>query len=37
MVFKKSLSMAQNIEIQHNKHIDNHFMLVVDLAKNEWD
>ena len=37
MVFEKSLSMAQNIEIQHNKHIDNHFMLVVDLAKNEWD
>jgi hypothetical protein len=37
MVFEKSLSMAQNIEIQRNSHIDNHFMLVVDLAKSEWD
>jgi hypothetical protein len=37
MVFEKSLSMAQNIEIQKHNHIDNHFMLVVDLAKNEWD
>ncbi len=37
MIFEKSLSMAQNIEIQHDSHIDNHFMIVVDLAKNEWD
>lgn len=37
MVFEKSLSMAQNIEIQHNRHIDNHYMLVVDLAKSDWD
>jgi hypothetical protein len=37
MVFEKSLSMAQNIEIQGKRHIDNHFMIVVDLAKNEWD
>jgi hypothetical protein len=37
MVFEKSLSMSQNIEIQHNSHIDNHFMLVVDLAKSDWD
>ncbi len=37
MVFEKSLSMARNIEIQHNNHIDNHFMLVVDLAKSDWD
>lgn len=37
MVFEKSLSMSQNLEIQKNSHIDNHFMLVVDLAKNEWD
>ncbi len=37
MVFEKSLSMSQNIEIQRGKHIDNHFMIVVDLAKNEWD
>ena len=37
MIFEKSLSMAQNIEIQRNSHIDNHFMLIVDLAKTEWD
>jgi len=37
MVFEKSLSMAQNISIQRNNHIDNHFILVVDLAKNKWD
>jgi hypothetical protein len=37
MIFEKSLSMAQNIEIQHHRHIDNHFILVVDLAKSEWD
>lgn len=37
MVFEKSLSMSQNIEIQRKKHIENHFIIVVDLAKNEWD
>jgi hypothetical protein len=37
MIFEKSLSMAQNIEIQHKRHIDNHFMLVVDLAKSGRD
>jgi len=37
MVFEKSLSMAQNIAIKNGSHIDNHFMVVVDLAKNEWD
>lgn len=37
MVFEKALSMCQNIMIQNNKHIDNHFILVVDLAKAEWD
>ncbi len=37
MVFEKSLSMSQNIEIQRNNHIDNHFILVVDLAKSEWE
>jgi len=37
MVFEKSLSMAQNIEIKKGKHIDNHFIVVVDLAKNDWD
>jgi hypothetical protein len=37
MIFEKSLSMAQNIEIQHNSHIDNHFMLIVDLARSHWN
>ena len=37
MIFEKSLSMSQNIEMQQNKHIDNHFMLIVDLAKSDWD
>jgi hypothetical protein len=37
MVFEKSLSMSQNLEIQQGRHIDNHFILVADLAKNEWD
>jgi len=37
MIFEKSLSMAQNIHIQNGKHIDNHFMLIVDLAKSNWD
>ncbi|HAM09801.1 MAG: hypothetical protein A2X05_14425 [Bacteroidetes bacterium GWE2_41_25] len=37
MIFEKSLSMVQNIKIQQNKHIDNHYMLVVDLAKSDWD
>ncbi len=37
MIFEKSLSMAQNIEIRNGKHIDGHLIVVVDLAKNEWD
>lgn len=37
MIFEKSLSMSQNVHIQNGDHIDNHFMLVVDLAKSEWD
>ncbi|HBM16796.1 MAG TPA: hypothetical protein DD381_10700 [Lentisphaeria bacterium] len=37
MIFEKSLSMAQNLKIQEGKHIDNHFILVVDLAKSTWD
>jgi hypothetical protein len=37
MIFEKAFSMAQNIAIQRNKHIDNHFILVVDLADMEWD
>jgi hypothetical protein len=37
MIFEKSLSMSQNLEIQHNGHINNHYMLVVDLAASDWD
>jgi hypothetical protein len=37
MIFEKALSMSQNVLIQENKHIDNHFILVVDLAKSDWD
>lgn len=37
MIFEKSLSMSQNLEMQHGRHIDNHFMLIVDLAKSDWD
>ena len=37
MIFEKSFSMAQNIHIQANKHIDEHYILVVDLEESEWD
>ena len=37
MIFEKSLSMAQNVHIQDGGHIDNHFMVVVDLAESTWD
>lgn len=37
MIFEKSLSMSQNIEIQRDSHIDNHYMLIVDLAESDWD
>ncbi len=37
MIFEKSLSMAQNIHIQKGQHINNHYMLIVDLAKSTWD
>lgn len=37
MIFEKSLSMSQNLEIQKGSHIDNHYMLIVDLAESDWD
>ena len=37
MIFEKALSMSQNLKIQENRHIDNHYMLIVDLAKSDWD
>ncbi len=37
MIFEKSLSMAQNLEIQSGRKIKNHFMTIVDLAESTWD
>ncbi|MCA9075211.1 MAG: hypothetical protein KDA93_09275 [Planctomycetaceae bacterium] len=37
MVFEKSLSISQNLEIQQGGHIDNHYILVSDLAESTWD
>jgi hypothetical protein len=37
MIFEKSLSMSQNLHLQAGKHIDRHFMVVVDLAEASWD
>ncbi len=37
MIFEKSLSMSQNIAIQQGKHIDDHYIQVVDLAESDWD
>ncbi|MDX9972489.1 MAG: hypothetical protein RBU21_05790, partial [FCB group bacterium] len=37
MIFEKSLSMSQNLAIQDGKHIDHHFMTIVDLAESHWD
>lgn len=37
MIFEKALSMSQNLEIQNNRHIENHYILVADLAKHDWD
>jgi len=33
MIFEKALSMAQNIEIQRGSHLNNHYMLIADLAE----
>jgi hypothetical protein len=37
MVFEKSLSMARNIARQRGEAIEDHFVLVVDLAPSAWD
>ncbi len=37
MIFEKSLSMAQNVALQQGRHIDNHYILVSDLAESTWD
>jgi len=37
MIFEKSLSMSQNLQIQNGSHINDHYMLIVDIAKSTWD
>jgi rfaE bifunctional protein kinase chain/domain len=37
MVFEKSLSMAQNLELQEGRKITNHHMVIVDLAESSWN
>jgi hypothetical protein len=37
MVFEKSLSMSQNLELQAGRKITNHHMVIVDLAESSWD
>jgi hypothetical protein len=37
MVFEKSLSMAQNLALQDGRSIDNHHIVVVDIAASTWD
>lgn len=37
MIFEKSMSMAQNLARQKGRAIKRHFILVVDIAKSDWD
>ena len=37
MIFEKSMSMAQNLAVQGGRKLENHFVLVVDLAPSRWD
>ena len=37
MIFEKSLSMSQNLKMKEGKHIDHHYLLIVDLAESDWD
>jgi len=37
MIFEKSLSMSQNLEIQKGGKIKRHHMVIVDLAESTWD
>ncbi|NUN95686.1 MAG: hypothetical protein HUU16_05900 [Candidatus Omnitrophica bacterium] len=37
MIFEKSLSMSQNLAIQEGTRIENHLMVIVDLAESHWD
>jgi hypothetical protein len=37
MIFEKSISMAQNIALQHGHPIRDFFLYIVDLAESDWD
>lgn len=37
MIFEKSLSMSQNLELQAGRKITNHYMVIVDLAESSWN
>ncbi len=37
MIFEKSFSMAQNLELQEGRKITNHHLVIVDLAESSWD
>ena len=37
MIFEKSLSMSQNLELQQGRKITNHHMVIADLAESSWD
>lgn len=37
MIFEKSLSISQNLAIQRGEHMDDHYILVSDLAESTWD
>jgi len=37
MIFEKSLSMSQNLELQEGRKITHHYMAIVDLAHSSWD
>lgn len=37
MVFEKSMSLSQNLAIQAGRHIDDHYIFVVDLQPSRWD
>lgn len=37
MIFEKALSMSQNLALQSGRAIDQHYIVVVDLAESTWD
>jgi len=37
MIFEKSLSMSQNLELQEGRKITKHHMVIVDLAESSWN